>query len=112
MNAVVDEFERVRMRRRRVAVLVALAVLAGVGAWLTAPYGVVLTLAGEPMGWLLTAVGVVLLALGVVCVVLAVRGRVAVESSRGKPNPRFDQPEASQDPRPGGAWIDSGIGSR
>ena len=112
MGALVEEFDRIRARRRRVGVLIALAVLAGVGAWLTGPYGIVLLLAGEATGWMLAVAGILLLAAAVTCVVLAVRWRVTVTSSPGKADPHFDQPEASRDPRPGGAWIDSGIGSR
>jgi membrane associated rhomboid family serine protease len=112
MNALMDELERARARWRRVALLVVVAVLAGMGTWLTAPYGIVLILDGEQAGWILLAAGVLLLAVTVVCIVSAVRNRLRVESRPGKANPRFDEPEASQDPRPGGAWIDSGIGSR
>ena len=112
MNALVEELDRMRSRRRRFAVRVFVAVLAGMGAWLTAPYGIVLVLDGEPAGWVLVAAGVLLLAVMVVCIVRAVRTRVQVASRPGKANPRFGEPEPSRDPRPGGAWIDSGLGSR
>ncbi len=110
MGALMAEYESVRRRRGRVALLAAAAVPAGIGAWLTAPFGIVQLVAGEPVGWALVAAGAVLIAACVVAVVAAVRSRVAPASLPGKANARFDEPERI-DPRPGNAWIDHGIGS-
>lgn len=112
MNALMDELDRVRARGRRIALLVTLALVAAGAAWLTGPYGIVLVLAGEPMGWVLVAAGAIFLVVAAVCIVRAVRRRAPADRGRGKANPRFDEPDASQDPRPGGAWIGSGLGSR
>ncbi len=112
MSALMNEFERVQRRRRRVALLVALACVTGVGTWLTGPIGVVMVASGNATGWVLAAAAVVLLALTVVAIVAAVRLRVAPESLPGAANPHFDEPEPSRDPRGGNSWIGSWMGSR
>lgn len=111
MSVLMQELEQARRRRSRVAVLVAGAVVAGVGAWLAGPYGVVLVVAGEPIGWALAALGLVLLAVCVVAIVAAARARVVPASLPGAANPRFDEPRPSQ--KPDGAYSMAGtqIGS-
>ncbi len=114
MNIRMAEYERVARIRRRVGGLAVLAVLAGIGAWLTAPFGIVIVARGDASGWLLIAVGAVLAAACVVAVVAAVQTgrRVARQSLPGKANPGYGEPQPSQDPRPGTAWAGSMLGSR
>lgn len=106
-------YQLAAQRRRRVAALVVLAVVAGVGGWLTVPYGIVLVVASTWSGWILIAAGVVALSGCTAAIVGAARLRrpVAPESLPGKPNPGFDEPVPSQDPVPGYSWAGSFIGS-
>jgi uncharacterized protein (DUF58 family) len=112
MSTLMNEFDRVQRRRRRFGLLVALACLAGAGAWLTGPLGVVRVVSGNLAGWAFVALGVILLAAMVVSIVAAARGRVVPASLPGAANPRFDEPEPSRDPRGGNSWIGSWLGSR
>jgi hypothetical protein len=114
MSVHMAELERVARIRRRVRLLVVLAVVTGVGAWLAGPFGIVLLIDREAVGWLLVGGGALLLAACVTTIVLAVRaGRaIAPQSFQGKGNPGFDEPVPSQDPRPGIAWAGSQLGSR
>jgi hypothetical protein len=107
-----DEFERVQRRRRRFALLVVVACVTGVGAWLTGPIGVIMVGMGNATGWALVAAGIVLLAVTVIAIIAAARGRVVPDSLPGAANPHFDEPQPSSDPRPGISWAGSGIGSR
>lgn len=113
MSVHMAELERVAGIRRRVGTLVTLAVIAGVGAWLAGPFGVVLLVAGDDAGWLLVGAGTLLLAACVTAIVFAARIRraIAQQSLPGKENPHFDEPVPSQDPRPGIAWAGSQLGS-
>ena len=110
MSALMNEFELVQRRRRRFALLVLLACMTGIGAWLTGPIGVVLIVSGNSMGWVLIAVGVVLLAAMVVAIVAAKRSRIVPESQPGAANPQFDKVDPSANPVGGNSWIGSGIG--
>lgn len=103
------ELAQIERRKRRVAGTVALAVVAGIGTWMTAPVGIVLLTRGEGIGWPLAAVGVLLAAACVVAIVGAVRTArsVAIASLPGRANPAFDETAASPDPRPGAAWAGS-----
>ena len=113
MSVHLAELERVSRIRRRVGLLVTVAVLTGLGAWLAGPFGIVMLARGELSGWLLAGAGAVLLVGCVTAIVLAVRVRrgIAPESLPGKANPGFDEPVPSQDPRPGVAWAGSQLGS-
>ena len=111
MSALMKELEQTERRRRRVALLVVVACLAGAATWLTGPLGVVMVVRGEPLGWALIAVGVLLLAATVVAIVAARRIHVAPVSAHGKANPAFDEPTPSPDPRGGNSMIGMGIGS-
>ena len=113
MSTYMAELERVAGIRRRVRLLVVLAVITGVGGWLTAPFGIVLLVEGDTAGWSLAAVGVLLLAGCVTAILFAVRvsRTIAPRSLPGKENPMFDEPVPSQDPRPGVAWAGSQLGS-
>jgi hypothetical protein len=112
MSTLMGEYEQVQRRRRRFALLVVLACVAGVGAWLSGPVGAVMIATGNQFGWALAGLGLVLLAGMVVAIVAAARGRVVPSSAGGKANPHFDEPEPSRNPVGGNGWIDSGIGSR
>ena len=112
MSALMDGLLREERRRRRAALLVVLSCVAGLGVWLTAPFGIVLLVRGDAAGWLLVAAGVVLLALTVVGIVAARRAHRPAESLPGKPNPRFDEPEPSPDPRGGFSMSGSYLGSQ
>ncbi|WP_158865839.1 hypothetical protein [Leifsonia sp. AG29] len=112
MSELMKEFERSQRRRRRVVWLVVLACLSGFGAWLTGPVGVITVLRGNPVGYSLVAPGVVLLAVSVFAIVSAMRLREAPQTTPGRPNPHFDEPQPSQDPRGGNSWIGSWMGSR
>ncbi|MDN4615599.1 phage holin family protein [Leifsonia sp. F6_8S_P_1B] len=114
MSSLMAQYELTERRRRRVAGLVVLAIVAGLGAWLTVPYGIVLILAGQWPGWMLVAVGAIALLGCAAAIVAAIRMRrpVAPQSRPGKPNPGFDEPVPSQDPVPGYSWGGSSfIGS-
>jgi hypothetical protein len=113
MTALMKQIEDQERRRRRVRGFVVLAVAAGIGVWLTVPYGIVLVASGAPLGWLLVVGGGVLLAGCVAAIVAAVRlhRAVAPQSLPGKANPSFDEPVPSQDPVPGYSWAGSFIGS-
>lgn len=111
MSALLVGLERDERRRRRVALLWVLAFLAGAGTWLTAPFGIALATRNEPIGWVLIAVGAVLLAATVLAVVLARRLHRAPQSLPGKANPHFDEPRPSQDPRGGYSMNGSMLGS-
>jgi hypothetical protein len=99
-------------RRGRVTLLVVLSSLTGVGTWLAAPFGIVLLTRGDAIGWLLVALGAVLLAATVVAIIAARRVHRAPSSASGKPNPRFDEPQPSADPRGGYSTVGSQLGSR
>ncbi|MFJ3391866.1 hypothetical protein [Leifsonia aquatica] len=111
MSVLMQEFEQARRRRSRVGLLVAGAIVAGVGAWLAGPYGVVLVVAGEPIGWALAALGLVLLAACVVAIVAAARSRAVPASLPGKANPQFDEPRPSENPKGGYSMSGSYLGS-
>jgi len=111
MSALMEGLQREERRRRRVALFVVLSCVAGLGVWLTAPFGIVLLTRGEVAGWLLVAAGAVLLALTVVGILAARRTHQPVHSLPGKPNPRFDEPEPSPDPRGGYSMSGSYLGS-
>jgi hypothetical protein len=112
MSTLMREYEQIQRRRRRFALLVVLACVAGVGAWLTGPLGAVMIAMGNQSGWALLALGLVLLAATVVAIVAASRNRVVTSSAFGKANPQFGEPEPSRNPVGGNGWIDSGIGSQ
>ncbi|WP_314149459.1 hypothetical protein [uncultured Leifsonia sp.] len=111
MSAYMTEFDRIHRTRVRVAWLIVLAVVAGLGAWLTAPFGIVQLTRGDAAGWLLVAAGAVLLAACVVAIVLAVRLRVAPQSLPGRPNPAFDEPQPSKNPNGGYSLAGTQLGS-
>jgi hypothetical protein len=111
MSVLMEELERARRRRTRVALLVTGAIVSGAGAWLAGPYGVVLIVVGEPVGWALVAVGVVLLAACVVAIVAAARARAVPASLPGKANPQFDEPVPSKNPNGGYSMAGTQIGS-
>lgn len=111
MSALMEGLQREERRRRRVALFVVLSCVAGLGVWLTAPFGIVLLTRGEVVGWLLVAAGAALLAVTVFCASVARRLHRAPESLPGKPNPRFDEPEPSPDPRGGFSMSGSYLGS-
>jgi NO-binding membrane sensor protein with MHYT domain len=111
MGTPLEELERDRRARARVAWLVVLAVVAGAGAWLTAPFGVVLLTRGEPLGWVLVASGALLLAGCAASIVAAVRLRIAPQSRPGKANPAFDEPAPSQHPDGGYSTAGMKLGS-
>lgn len=112
-NIHLAEMERVSLVKRRVVGIAAVAGLTGIGAWLTAPYGIVLLTRGEVIGWALLVLGVALAVGCALAVVAAVRaGRaVAPPSLPGRANARFDEPEPSQDVRPTTSWAGSLFGS-
>lgn len=112
MSALLAGLERDERRKRRVASLVVLSCVTGLGTWLAAPFGVVLLTRDEPIGWVLLLVGAVLLAATVVAIVAARRVYRAPESAPGKANPRFDEPQPSPDPRGGYSTVGSQLGSR
>jgi NO-binding membrane sensor protein with MHYT domain len=112
MSTLVEEFERVQRRRRRFGLLVGLAIVTGVGAWLTGPVGVVMLSSGNPVGWILVGVGAALLAAMIVAIVAAARIRVVPQSLPGAANPHFDEPEPSPDPRGGFTSLPSAFGPR
>jgi predicted tellurium resistance membrane protein TerC len=111
MSVLMQEFDRVQRDRARTRGLIVAAIVAGVGAWLTGPYGVLLIATGEPFGWALAVAGAVLLAGCVVAIVAAARSRATPASLPGKANPRFDEPEPSPDPRGGYSMSGSYLGS-
>jgi hypothetical protein len=113
MSVHMAELERVARIRRRVGLLVVLAVISGLGAWLAGPFGIVLLTDGDAAGWVLVVVGALLLAACVTAIVFAARVHraVAPQSLPGKENPSFNEPVPSQDPRPGIAWAGSQLGS-
>ena len=111
MSALMEGLQREERRRRRVALLVVLSCVAGLGVWLTAPFGIVLLSRGDAVGWLLVAAGAVLLALTVVGLLAARRSHRPAQSLPGQPNPRFDEPEPSPDPRGGYSMSGSYLGS-
>jgi len=112
MSTLMVEYERMQRRRRRFALLVVLACIAGIGTWLAGPIGVVMIGMGNQFGWALLALAAVLLVAMIVAIVGAVRARVAPVSVGGKANPHFDEPQPSRNPVGGNGWVDSGIGSR
>ncbi|MGO4536050.1 hypothetical protein [Leifsonia sp. 2MCAF36] len=112
MSALMEGLQRDERRRRRVTLLVVLSCVTGLGTWLAAPFGVVLLTRGEPVGWALVALGVVLLAATVVGILAARRAHRVPESASGRPNPRFDEPQPSPDPRGGYSMVGSQLGSR
>ncbi len=111
MGALMEGLQREERRRQRVALLVVLSCVAGLGAWLTAPFGVVQLTRGDAAGWLLVAAGVVLLGVTLVGILAARRSHRAPQSVPGRPNARFDEPEPSQDPRGGFSMPGSYLGS-
>ncbi|NEN04670.1 hypothetical protein G3T36_02190 [Diaminobutyricibacter tongyongensis] len=112
MSALMNGFEQLQRRRRRVAWLVVLACVAGVGTWLTGPIGAIMASTGNAAGWALLVAGVVLLAVTVFAIVAAVRLRVVPQSQPGAANPHFDEPQPSPDPRGGFSMNGSQIGGR
>lgn len=112
MSTLMQELERDGRRRARIAGLVVVAVVAGAGAWVSGPFGVVLLTRDEPIGWLLVAAGALLFAACVVAIVAAARTRVLPESLPGKANPAFDEPRPSRNPVGGFAMNGSQIGSQ
>ncbi|WP_226657867.1 hypothetical protein [Leifsonia sp. LS1] len=111
MSVLMEKLERARRRRTRVVLLVAGAIVSGVSAWLAGPYGVVLLTVGDPVGWALVAVGVVLVAACVVAIVAAARAWVVPASLPGKANPSFDEPVPSMKPDGGYSMSGSYLGS-
>ena len=111
MSVLMEELERARRRRARVGLLVAGAIVSGAAAWLAGPYGVVLIVVGQPIGWWLVAAGVVLLAVCVVAIVAAARARAVPVSLPGKANPSFDEPVPSMKPDGGYSMSGSYLGS-
>ncbi len=112
MSALMNQFEQLQRRRRRVGLLVAVALVAAAGMWLTGPFGIVLVVSGNPVGWVLIAAAVVLLAITVAAIVAAVRLRVVPQSQPGAANPHFDEPKPSPDPRGGFTSLPSAFGPR
>ncbi|MGO4299799.1 hypothetical protein [Leifsonia sp. RAF41] len=112
MSALMAGLEQDERRRRRVALLVVVSCLTGVGTWLAVPFGVVLLTRDQPVGWALVAVGATLLAATVLAIVAARRVHRAPESASGKANSRFDEPQPSPDPRGGYSMVGSQLGSR
>lgn len=111
MGVLMEEYERSRRSRSRTRALVAAAIVSGLGAWLAGPYGVLLIVSGEPFGWALAAAGAVLLAGCVVAIVGAARSRALPAPVSGRPDPRFDEPQPSPDPRGGFSMNGSTLGS-
>ncbi|MGO4594209.1 hypothetical protein AB4Z18_10350 [Leifsonia sp. 2TAF2] len=111
MTQLMREFEQAERRRRRSILFVVLACLTGLGVWLTAPLGIVELTRGSAIGWMLVACGAVLLAATVLLIVAVVRLRAVPESLPGKANARFDEPQASQDPRGGYSMVGTQLGS-
>lgn len=112
MSALLAGLENDERRRRRVALLWVVACVTGAGTWLTAPFGIALVARGETIGWALISAGAALLAATVLAVLFARRLHRRPESLPGKPNPRFDEPEPSPDPRGGYSMNGSMLGSR
>lgn len=106
-----EGLRREERRRRRVALFVVLSCVTGAGVWLTAPFGIVLLTRGDMAGWLLVAAGAALLALTILGILAARRSHRPAQSLPGKPNPRFDEPEPSPDPRGGYSMSGSYLGS-
>ncbi|MDN4614773.1 hypothetical protein P5G50_09930 [Leifsonia sp. F6_8S_P_1B] len=113
MSALMGEYEKGRRRAARFWMLLIAAFAAGVGVWLTLPYGIVLVAGdvGAVGGWGLAMLGAALLAGVVAAGVAAARVRVPVTSSPGKPNERFDRVDPSPDPEPGVVWSGAKLGS-
>lgn len=111
MRAYLSEFDRVRRARVRVAWLVIAAIATGIGAWLTAPFGIVQLTRGDMTGWLLVGAGAVLLAACATAILLAIRARIAPQSLPGKANPLFGEPVPSKNPDGGYATAGLKLGS-
>src|SRR5690242_12374313 len=113
MSALMGEYEKGRRRAARFWMLLIAAFAAGVGVWLSLPYGIVLIAGdvGAIGGWGLALLGVALLGCVVAAGVAAARVRVPVTSLPGKPNDRFDRVEPSPNPEPSVAWADAKLGS-
>ncbi|MFF1877446.1 hypothetical protein [Leifsonia sp. NPDC058230] len=112
MSGLMEDYERAQRRTRGTRARVVVAIASAVGVWLTVPLGVIAVMSGEAAGWWLIALGAALLAVTVMASVAAFRRRVTVVAERGKANPRFHEPQPSQNPVGGNSMIDSGIGAQ
>jgi hypothetical protein len=112
MSELVETYERGQRRRNGTRILVLAAIVTGVGVWLTVPFGIITLASGSAAGWWLIALGTALLAVTVLASVSAFRRRETVVAEHGKANPRFHEPQPSQNPVGGYSMIDSGIGSQ
>jgi NO-binding membrane sensor protein with MHYT domain len=112
MGEHMQEFDRISRRKARTRWLVVAAVIAGVGAWATLPFGIVLLTRSEAAGWAFVAAGLVLVTACATAIVGAVRSRVAAHSLPGKANPQFDEPRPSANPNGGYSTAGMQLGSR
>jgi Kef-type K+ transport system membrane component KefB len=112
MSGLVDVYERGQRRTRGTRMLVVVAIASGVAVWFTAPIGIITVASGSTAGWWLIALGTALLAVAIAASVAAFRRRATMVVEHGKANPRFDEPQPSQNPVGGNSMIDSGIGAQ
>jgi H+/Cl- antiporter ClcA len=112
MSGLVEVYEREQRRTRGTRMLVVVAIASGVGVWFTAPIGIITVASGSIAGWWLIALGTALLAIAVASSVAAFGRRETMVVEHGKANPRFHEPQPSQNPVGGNSMIDSGIGAQ
>jgi hypothetical protein len=106
----IENMERVQKHRRGTALRFVAGAVAGVGAWLTAPFGFVEISRGTASGWLLLVVGAAMAAAAVVAIVSTIR-------RSARPNPghvpaTFGQVPPPPNPRPGLGWTGTGMDPR
>jgi hypothetical protein len=106
----IENMERVQRHRRGTALRFIAGAVAGVGAWLTAPWGFVEVSRGTVSGWLLIVIGVALAVAAVLAIVSGIR-----RTPRPVPGhlpPTFGQVPAPSNPRPGLGWAGTGMDPR
>jgi hypothetical protein len=108
--ALIEKMEQVQRHRRGTALRFVAGVVAGVGAWLTAPWGIVEISRGNLSGWLLTAIGVALTVAAVVAIVSGVRR--SARPAPGRVPVTFGQVPPPPNPRPGLGWTSTGMDPR
>ncbi|MCU1505397.1 MAG: hypothetical protein QOG18_1129 [Microbacteriaceae bacterium] len=106
----IEQMEQVQRHRRGTALRFVAGAIAGVGAWLTAPWGIVEVSRGNVWGWLLTAIGVALAIAAVVAIVSGVRR--AATPTPGRVLATFGQVPPPPNPRPGLGWTGTGMDPR